>query len=123
MIVNGYLKLARWITLISSSVSGVRLEPAWFEITALGDDARQRSDLTKIAMQQYEQQWHEKPDPRRVVLIGDTPRDVEAAKAHGCVAFAVATGRYSSDDLADAGADVVVENLVDPTPLFTLLDQ
>jgi len=61
-------------------------------------------------------------DPRRVVIVGDTPRDVECAHAHGCFAFAVATGRYSAEALAAAGADRVVADFRDPTPLFEILD-
>ena len=61
-------------------------------------------------------------DPGAVVVIGDTPRDVACAQAHGCVAFGVATGRFSSDVLREAGADVVVEDLADPGPLIELID-
>jgi phosphoglycolate phosphatase len=56
-------------------------------------------------------------------VIGDTPRDVACAHAHGCVAFAVATGPYSVDELRQAGADVVVADLTDPTPLIEKVAQ
>ena len=65
-------------------------------------------------------QWA--PHPRDVVVIGDTPRDVECAHAHGCIAFAVATGAHSVDELVRTGADVVVPDLSDPAPLYALLD-
>jgi len=103
-------------------LAAVGLEPSWFSITALGDEADHRADLALLAMQKYQVQWQIKPDPRRVIVIGDTPIDVNCAKAHGCVSFGVATGRYSTDDLQAAGADVVVSDLCDPTPLFNLLD-
>jgi phosphoglycolate phosphatase len=54
-------------------------------------------------------------------LIGDTPLDVECAHAHGCIAFAVATGHHGVGELRAAGADVVVADFSDPEPLFELL--
>ena len=45
------------------------------------------------------------------VYVGDHPGDVEAARVGGAVAVAVATGSYSADRLARAGADVVLPDL------------
>ena len=49
---------------------------------------------------------------RRTVLVGDTPRDVEAALAAGAGGVGVATGRYPMADLARVGAHVVIPDLV-----------
>ncbi len=46
-----------------------------------------------------------------VVVIGDTPRDVAAARGVGARVVAVATGRHSVADLRQTGADAVVETL------------
>jgi phosphoglycolate phosphatase-like HAD superfamily hydrolase len=46
-----------------------------------------------------------------VFVIGDTLHDVEAAKLNGLVAIAVCTGNVSADDLAHAGADIVIPDL------------
>ena len=53
------------------------------------------------------------PEAERVIVIGDTPLDVECAKAGGVRALAVATGSHSLDALGEAGADDVLEDLSD----------
>ena len=52
-------------------------------------------------------------DARHVTVIGDTPLDVDCAKAHGCRALAVGTGPYSLEVLRGAGADLAVADLSD----------
>ncbi|GAA2619835.1 haloacid dehalogenase-like hydrolase [Dactylosporangium fulvum] len=49
----------------------------------------------------------------RTVLVGDTPLDVEAALSTGAGVVAVATGRFSVEELRTAGAHVTLENLAD----------
>jgi phosphoglycolate phosphatase len=95
-------------------------EPAWFEIGAFGDEGRTRPDLVALALERCHQRFAWRPDPPSVIVIGDTPLDVECAHAHGCIAFAVATGHHGVDELRAAGADVVVADLSDPEPLFAL---
>ena len=51
--------------------------------------------------------------PDAVVVIGDTPADVQAALDNGAVSVAVATGRYSAEDLRAAGAHTVLADLSD----------
>jgi len=93
-------------------------DPAWFEIGAFGDEGPTRPDLVALALRRCEERLAWAPDPRSVIVIGDTPLDVECAHAHGCVAFAVATGLHGVDELRAAGADVVVKDLSDPAPLL-----
>ena len=45
------------------------------------------------------------------MLIGDTPLDVAAALATGARAVGVATGHFSTADLAAAGAHAVLPDL------------
>ncbi|MFI1250280.1 HAD hydrolase-like protein [Streptomyces anulatus] len=53
-----------------------------------------------------------------VLLTGDTPADVAAGRAAVVPVLAVATGRTSAAELADAGATATVRDLQDPSPLF-----
>ena len=58
---------------------------------------------------------------RDAVVIGDTPRDIAAARVHGVPVLAVATGRFSAEQLAREGADLTVESLEDPAAAEFLL--
>jgi phosphoglycolate phosphatase-like HAD superfamily hydrolase len=98
------------------------LDPEWFVVNAFGDEGKTRPDLVALAMKRCADRFGWMPDPRSVIVIGDTPFDVECARAHGCVAFAVATGLHGIEELRASGADVVVDDLSDPTPLFALVD-
>lgn len=45
------------------------------------------------------------------LVVGDTPRDIHAARAIGARCLAVATGRFSAKELEAEGADAVVATL------------
>lgn len=96
----------------------VGIDPDWFAVRVFGDDAPDRPSLVPVGMNRYEALHGRRVPSRDVAVIGDTPRDVEAAHAHGCICFAVATGPYSVDELRATSADVVLENLLSPRPLW-----
>ncbi|MEW5913053.1 MAG: HAD hydrolase-like protein, partial [Thermodesulfobacteriota bacterium] len=50
---------------------------------------------------------------------GDHPTDVQAARAAGCLAVGVASGRVDAAGLSEAGAQVV---LPDAGEIFTILE-
>jgi phosphoglycolate phosphatase len=56
----------------------------------------------------------------RPVVVGDTAFDVEAAHANGVRAIGVSWGIGTRDELAQAGADIIVER---PAELLTLLSR
>lgn len=78
---------------------------------AYGTDADIRAGLVPIARQRAETAYGTSFDPSSIVLIGDTPNDVEAARTTGARIIAVATGSSSAADLAAAGADTVLHDL------------
>ena len=57
----------------------------------------------------------------RVLVIGDTPRDIAAAHAIGARCLAVATGGATRDELADADADYLFDDMTAPGALAALL--
>jgi phosphoglycolate phosphatase-like HAD superfamily hydrolase len=84
-----------------------------FGFGAFGDDHIDRRALVPVALDRARRAGHATPRPDRVVVIGDTPFDVDCAKAHGARAVAVATGPFDRAALAAAGADLVVATLGD----------
>ena len=52
---------------------------------------------------------------RDLVVIGDTPDDVECGVSIGARAIGVATGRYSVEELRARGAAAVFADLTDTT--------
>lgn len=99
----------------------IGVEWDWFRITACGDEGPDRPALVQLALQRFANRSGHPADPARTLVIGDTERDVHCAHAHHCRAFAVATGWVSAAALRQAGADYVVDDLADPTPLLRLL--
>jgi phosphoglycolate phosphatase-like HAD superfamily hydrolase len=90
------------------------IDPDQFAIAGWGTDGAVRNDLPAAAIRQYAEVNDGHIDPRRVIVIGDTPHDVACAHANGCLALAVCTGpSYEREDLEACGADWVVEDLSD----------
>ncbi|MGI8813850.1 MAG: HAD family hydrolase [Pseudonocardia sp.] len=54
--------------------------------------------------------------PDEVYVVGDTPRDIEAAHAAGATAIGVASGHYTAEELHSAKADHVLASLTQPFP-------
>jgi phosphoglycolate phosphatase-like HAD superfamily hydrolase len=81
-----------------------------FAFGAFGDDYLDRRDLVPVACARSRDAGVE-VTAAQLLIIGDTPLDVDCAHAHGAVAVAVATGLYGVDALRATGADLVVETL------------
>jgi len=91
-----------------------------FGFGAFADDASDRNLLVPVALSRARAAGHE-PRADRVIVIGDTPLDVECAKAGGVRALGVATGSHTAGDLRHAGADDVFEDLSDTEQVLNAL--
>ena len=110
-IVTGNVRATAWSKLRHAGLDN------GFSFGAYGDDHSIRNEIARIAIGR-------KPGDATVkVLIGDTPLDVKAAKANGLVAVAVATGWVTADELADAGADLVLPDFADTETCVTRLEK
>jgi len=82
-----------------------------FRFGAFGDDHEDRRELLPVALTLAKAEGLDFADLQRVVVIGDTPLDVDCAHAHGARSIAVATGLYDVPALTATGANLVVRTL------------
>jgi phosphoglycolate phosphatase-like HAD superfamily hydrolase len=85
----------------------------FFLFGGYGSDSAVRSDLTRAAIARAEALSGRDIDPSEVLVVGDTPRDIEAAHGAGAIAVGVATGEYSVEQLREGGADHVLRSFAD----------
>jgi phosphoglycolate phosphatase-like HAD superfamily hydrolase len=83
----------------------------FFPFGGYGSDSVDRGELTRIAIDRAARLLGEQPAASYVV--GDTPRDVQAAHEAHAIAVGVATGHFSVDQLHDAGAEFVLRTFAD----------
>jgi phosphoglycolate phosphatase-like HAD superfamily hydrolase len=95
----------------------------WLDLTvgAYGSDQADRNLLVPVALGRLASERGVRLDPADAWVIGDTPRDLECARAGGSRCLLVATGRYGYDQLATLGADAVLDDLSDGAGVVKLL--
>lgn len=84
-----------------------------FVLGAYGSDRSRRVELVEVAFGRVEKLRGIRPKPHEAVVIGDTPADIATGRHNGCRSVAVATGRYSVDQLREHGPDHVLHDLAD----------
>lgn len=89
---------------------------------AYGSDHEDRNELPAIASLRFAEQTGRVARPNEFVIIGDTPRDIEAARGFGMRCVAVATGHYSVDELAAHEPDALFEDLVETDAVLAVLE-
>lgn len=92
-----------------------------FSFGGFGDDHELRPELIRKGAERGAQQLGVPLSAARVVVIGDTPKDVSAAQAIGAESIGVATGGYTSEQLRASGATWVFETLADAGALDATL--
>jgi len=83
------------------------------DVGAYGSDHHRRTELVPFAAARAEQRYGRSFTGTDVVVIGDTPHDIDCGRAVGARTIAVATGPFSADALRAHAADLVLENLAD----------
>ncbi len=92
-----------------------------FEWGAFSDDAADRNALVPIARLRAEIYDVPAEALERVIVIGDTPHDIDCARVGGAISIAVATGGFTVEELRAAGADIVLADLSDTEQVLALL--
>jgi phosphoglycolate phosphatase-like HAD superfamily hydrolase len=103
-VATGNLETIGWIKI---EQAGLR---EWFRFGGFSDCFSVRSELVGQAAQMArELAGH----GARICVVGDTPRDIEAARANFLSVIAVATGRYPFDELLKQQPEVCASSLAD----------
>ena len=88
-------------------------EPDGFRVAAWGTDGPNRRALPPVAMARHAEIAGSPIAAQRVVIIGDTPHDIDCAKHNACRSIGVSTGAFDRRRLADDGADLALDDLSD----------
>ncbi len=84
-----------------------------FPVGAYGSDSALRPDLPPVAVARAEALTGRRFTGKQIVVIGDTPADIECGAPLGVKTIAVATGRHTTGDLAAHAPDYVFADLSD----------
>src|ERR1700733_5150326 len=84
----------------------------WFRFGGFSDRFSVRSAMVADAAAKARELIGPGSAPK-ICIVGDTPRDIEAARANGLAVIAVATGNYSFEELEALEPDVCATTLTD----------
>ena len=103
-------------------LSAAGIDPKRFVIGAFGSDHHDRPELPAIARRRAEEHAGRLIEASRMLIIGDTPADVYCGLGIGARAIAVATGRYTREELAECSPAAVFDDLCDTEAVMTAID-
>jgi phosphoglycolate phosphatase-like HAD superfamily hydrolase len=92
-----------------------------FAFGGFGSDAEDRAVLIRRGAERGAAHLGVELAACRVVVIGDTPKDVDAACAIDAESIGVGTGGFSADDLREHGATHAFDSLASPGALDAML--
>ncbi|HVD60193.1 MAG TPA: HAD family hydrolase [Gemmatimonadaceae bacterium] len=96
-----------------AKLTAAGIDPARFRVNAFGSDHELRPKLPAVAQQRAREVLGVHVEGNRLVVIGDTPADIQCGEEIGARAIGVATGRYSVEQLAEYNPYAVFESLAD----------
>jgi len=85
----------------------------YFEFGAYADDHHDRDQLGHFARQRAQEKHGIDFAPEHIYVLGDTPHDVSCARAIGAKVVAIATGKFSLEELRACGPDFLFADLSD----------
>jgi phosphoglycolate phosphatase-like HAD superfamily hydrolase len=116
-LVTGNIETTAWMKLRYAGID------QYFSFGGFSCGHANRAEIARLALKASGVE-----NPNKVFLIGDTPNDINAAKANGFISIAVATGGFDFQTLetcaaagGKAGADFVFQDLTDTERLLSIL--
>jgi phosphoglycolate phosphatase len=92
-----------------------------FRLGAYGSDSPRRRELVEVAVGRAHALIGRRFAGRDVVIVGDTPLDIDCGRAAGAMTVAVATGPYSMDDLASHAPDALFADFSAVEPVLAAI--
>jgi phosphoglycolate phosphatase len=92
-----------------------------FAFGGFGDEHFERDDVAREALAVIHKRFEGNATPDRIWVIGDTPLDVQCARAIGAKAVAVATGWHTVEQLEETAPDLLFADLSDHGLLLEVL--
>jgi phosphoglycolate phosphatase-like HAD superfamily hydrolase len=105
-----------------AKLKAVGIDPLRFTVSAFGSDHEIRGELPAIAQRRARERLGLEVGGDAIVIIGDTPADIDCTRAIGARAIAVATGRYTVDELAEHNPVAVFADLADTDAVMRAID-
>ncbi len=93
----------------------------WFSFGGFGCDAEDRGELIARGAERGAERLGRPLERCRVIVVGDTPKDVQAARANGFLAFVLGTGLVGREDLERSEPDWLFDDLASPGALQALV--
>lgn len=94
---------------------------AYFSLGSFGNESGERNDLVAIACARAKNLYGWEFAGSDVVVIGDTPRDIECGRSNGALTVAVTTGNFSAERLRAENPDLLLGSLAETEPLLEFL--
>jgi phosphoglycolate phosphatase-like HAD superfamily hydrolase len=91
----------------------------YFKLGGFGSDDISRTKLIKLAIKRAEKCNFKYKN--NVFLFGDTPKDMNAGNDAGVTTIGVATGIYTKNDLENAAAHYIFDNLHDTEEIISMI--
>ena len=85
----------------------------FFEFGTFADDHHDRNRLGSFARARAKEKHGREFSASQIDVIGDTPRDIACGKAIGARTIAVATGKWSREQLAEHQPDFLIDDFSD----------
>lgn len=106
-----------------AKLSAAGINPDRFRVNAFGSDHEHRPRLPAIAQRRFGETLGREVAGEKVIVIGDTPADIECGRELGARAIGVASGHYSVADLKKHQPYAVFESLRETNKVLdTILD-
>jgi len=86
-----------------------------FQTGAFGDDHEDRNQIAALAKERGSRLLNNDLRGEQILVVGDTPRDIECARAIGAKALVVATGSVPFEELETHRPDWLVKDLTGVT--------